>query len=277
MSKLLKKSIVFPIICALAFVFLFVWAFVSMPNTYAAVSAHLSDSLEFDSYYSNLTGSTTANPTSGSCGKWTWSTSSGSSLASGTMKDLNDPSKSVTALNVVLKPSETLTFTFNNNKTLNIPQARTFVNCQPSVISTTAYLDSNQCSFAGPTQSNPPYTIVLQQDVNTNDYWWNTSSNANTLQITFTNISGSNASFSLSRIFVFEEASQKVSITAGTGVKSVYLSTNQNATSGSSSGTNFNTGNTGYGLAKLAKGYKAKSDWSLVSGSANTEDAIYRV
>ena len=277
MRKLLKKRIVFPIVGVLAFILSLVWVFVSMPNTYAAVTAHLSDSLEFDSYYSNQDKAITANPTSGSSGKWTWSTSSGSALASGTMKDLNNPSQSVTALNVSLKSNETLTFTFNNNKTLKIPQARTFANCKPSVISTTAYLDGNQCSSAGPTPSTPPYTIVLQQDVVTNDYWWNTASNANTLQITFKNISGSNVSFSLSRIFIFEEASQKASITAGNGVKSVYLSTNQNAASGSASGTEFNSGSTVYGFAELAKGYKAKSGWTLVSGTADTEGAKYRI
>ncbi|MBQ6980513.1 MAG: InlB B-repeat-containing protein [Clostridia bacterium] len=70
---------------------------------------------------------------------------------------------------------------------------------------------------------------------------------------------------------------RSVSITAGTGVKSVYMSTSSTATSGDSSGTEYADGTTVYGFAKLDKGYSAKSGWTLVSGTANTENAIYRV
>ena len=70
-----------------------------------------------------------------------------------------------------------------------------------------------------------------------------------------------------------------VTISAGTGIKSVYLSTSSNATSGSASGTKFDDGTTVYGFAKLNKGYSKPSNasWTLVSGTANTENAIYRV
>ncbi len=70
---------------------------------------------------------------------------------------------------------------------------------------------------------------------------------------------------------------QSVTIAKGDGVKEVYLSTSQNATSGSASGTEFNANTTVYGFAKLAKGYKHKDGWTLVSGTADTENAIYRV
>ena len=69
----------------------------------------------------------------------------------------------------------------------------------------------------------------------------------------------------------------EVTIAKGTGVKSVYLSTTQTATSGSASGTAFEGGATVYGFAELAKGYKAQNNWTLVSGTANTEGAKYRV
>ena len=75
----------------------------------------------------------------------------------------------------------------------------------------------------------------------------------------------------------WEIAEQAVNVTAGTGVSGVYLSTNQNATSGSASGTKFNSGSTVYAFATLAKGYKAKSGWVKVSGTADTEGAKYRV
>ena len=70
---------------------------------------------------------------------------------------------------------------------------------------------------------------------------------------------------------------RSVSITAGTGVKSVYMSTSSTAKSGDSSGTEYADGTTVYGFAKLDKGYSAKSSWTLVSGTANAENAIYRV
>lgn len=76
---------------------------------------------------------------------------------------------------------------------------------------------------------------------------------------------------------LLETTTSAVNITKGTGIKDVYLSTNQNATSGSASGSQFNQNSTVYGFAKLDKGYSAKSGWTLVSGTANQEDAIYRV
>ena len=70
----------------------------------------------------------------------------------------------------------------------------------------------------------------------------------------------------------------KVTATAGTGVSSVYLSKDQNATSGSASGTSFDKGDTVYAFATLMDGYKRpNTGWQLVSGTADSEGAIYRV
>ncbi|MBQ8468375.1 MAG: InlB B-repeat-containing protein [Clostridia bacterium] len=85
------------------------------------------------------------------------------------------------------------------------------------------------------------------------------------------------AKSSLNLTAQWEIAEQAVNVTAGTGISSVYLSSNQNATSGSASGSKFNSGTTVYAFAKLAKGYKHKSNWTLVSGTEDTENAIYRV
>ena len=64
-----------------------------------------------------------------------------------------------------------------------------------------------------------------------------------------------------------------VTISAGTGVKSVFISTNQNALSGSPSGTKFKKGTKVYAFAALnTAGYKAPSNWSYI-GNGN----IYRV
>lgn len=61
--------------------------------------------------------------------------------------------------------------------------------------------------------------------------------------------------------------SQPVTITAGTGVQSVYLSENSTATSGSASGTNYDIGKTVYGFATIQTGYSAPSGWAKVSGN----------
>ena len=69
----------------------------------------------------------------------------------------------------------------------------------------------------------------------------------------------------------------KMTFTKGTGIKDAYLSTNSTATSGSASGTEFAKFSTVYCFAKLAAGYKAQNAWTLIDGTANSEDAIYRV
>lgn len=88
----------------------------------------------------------------------------------------------------------------------------------------------------------------------------------------------SSSAFSNKKLYAhWEVAEQTVNVAAGTGVKSVYLSTTSTATSGKASGSKFNSGVTVYAFAELAKGYKAKSGWTKVSGTADTEGAKYRV
>ena len=66
---------------------------------------------------------------------------------------------------------------------------------------------------------------------------------------------------------------QPVTIVAGTGINSVYLSENASAKSGSDSGTAFDLGKTVYGFVKLKPGYSAPSGWTLVDSSTSA----YRV
>lgn len=68
-----------------------------------------------------------------------------------------------------------------------------------------------------------------------------------------------------------------VTISAGTGISSVYLSSSSTATSGSDSGTKFAMDSTVYGFAVLKAGYKAKDGWSLVDGTPDTSGAKYRI
>ena len=100
------------------------------------------------------------------------------------------------------------------------------------------------------------------------------------LVLTLTNSTGSDISgvhFESPNYALYAAPKRSVSITAGTGVKSVYMSTSSTATSGGSSGTEYADGTKVYGFAKLDKGYSAQSGWTLVSGTANTENAIYCV
>lgn len=100
------------------------------------------------------------------------------------------------------------------------------------------------------------------------------------LVLTLTNSTGSDVKgvhFESPNYALYAAEKRSVSITAGTGVKSVYMSTSSTATSGDSSGTEYADGTTVYGFAKLDKGYSAQSGWTLVSGTANAENAIYRV
>lgn len=71
-------------------------------------------------------------------------------------------------------------------------------------------------------------------------------------------------------------ASYAVTISAGTGVNSVFLSTNQNALSGSPSGTKFLKGTTVYAFAALnTDGYRAPSGWTYIGNGSNGN--IHRV
>ncbi len=77
-------------------------------------------------------------------------------------------------------------------------------------------------------------------------------------------------------------AQKPANITKGTGLSNVYVSSNGNVTSASSSdlkasGTNFAQGSTVYGYVKLAAGYQAQSGWTLKAGTADTDGALYLV
>lgn len=69
-----------------------------------------------------------------------------------------------------------------------------------------------------------------------------------------------------------------ITITKSPYVSSVYLSSSASATSGSASGTKFNTGSTVYGFATLAGNVPyVPWDWTLISGTALSQGALYRI
>ena len=136
------------------------------------------------------------------------------------------------------------------------------------------------------------YSTTLSKkalSVGNNTLTWNISSNVETggsIQFCFEYGNGNSGEYlyfnghdANTPIVTIEtnEAGRNVSISAATGVKSVYLSTSSTATSGSASGTKFNDGATVYGFAELAAGYSHPSSWTKVSGTEDTEGAKYRV
>jgi uncharacterized repeat protein (TIGR02543 family) len=139
--------------------------------------------------------------------------------------------------------------------------------------------EDNECVPSGVNVSN-----IFSADITRAGYWFYTENS-----LTSPNTSKSNVVLTIKKpaahtsiiwecyVSIGYNASAPVTISKGTGVKSVYLATTNNATSGSASGTEYDSGTTVYGYAELAKGYKAKSGWTLVSGTADTEGAKYRV
>ena len=71
------------------------------------------------------------------------------------------------------------------------------------------------------------------------------------------------------------QTTSAVTIGKGSGLKSVYLSTVNNATSGDPSGTQYQTGTTVYGFVELDKGYCKQNTWTKVEGTLNTEGSKY--
>ena len=98
-----------------------------------------------------------------------------------------------------------------------------------------------------------------------------------TLTITNNSTSDRSKAYRFSTNFTLMAPSQvAVSVSAGTGIKEVFLSSAQDGSSAAASGSKFAENSTVYAFAKLAKGYQYKNGWVLVSGNANSEDAVYR-
>jgi len=263
MKIFLKKKVLLPIISVFAFVLSLVWAFASTPNVYAAdLKTVVLKSTDFTGE-----GEGSDNPWTLSNSSWALSnlafynywnkdeikrTEDGQGSAFSSSITYNNPSKYAIVSVKVYGAGQ------NHSNTVNVS-----VTCgSETTDAQTVTKDGTDLTFN--LSTNPTSSVVVN---------FQHPAHTDTATIELTGTDKGNVTF----IEITAKEVHEVSISSGTGVKSVYLSTNQNATSGSSSGTKFDKGTTVYGFAKLAKGYKAKSDWTLVSGSANTENAIYRI
>ena len=287
MSKLFRKRILFPIISAIALVFSLAMFFINSPRTEAAevVSTNLSGLVGANWKFNtdNMVNMCTHNQ------YWTASTFkqfTDNTLGIGYLYEDDGGSQSG-------KTSSSVKYTVPNGQTIGSVTI-SLTTTKPVKVTYRAYKSGWGNDITIPqTSTSGGYTYsITKGQIKTPISFSLTSGNVFELFIKDENAStniltspvytgGKVARDSVVAMTALSislgSAAEEVSIAAGTGVKSVYLSTEGNAISGSASGTEFESETTVYGYAELAKGYKAKSGWVLVSGNANTEGAKYRV
>ena len=243
------KKVKILIISVIAFVVSLVWAFVSTPNTYADTDIVIQRT--------DIISHTSIDTGAGSYNGWSWSGLYGPAVEYGNFKTAN-------------------------NTTFSLHYTGTNVG---KVIRAYAKFYLSSCPIGTIDICRGSVRIASQNAVDDQYNEISTDLTAGASDIVFKLVYGSYPEdyyyyIEKNKDFYFGLEllqTSPVNIANGTGVKSVYLSTNQTAKSGSASGTEFDIGSTVYGFAELAKGYSAPSGWTLVSGTANTEGAKYRV
>ena len=263
MREFLKKKVLLSIIVALTFVVSIMTIFVNSPNVYAAdLNTVVLKSTDF------------TGEGEGSDNPWTLSNSSWaiSNLAFYNYWNKDEISKTEDGQGSAFSSS----ITYNNPSKYAIVSVKVYgagqnhkntvdvsVTCgSETTAAQTVTKDGTDLAFN--LSTNPTSSVVIN---------FQHPAHTDTAKIELVGTDKGNVTF----IEITTKTVSQVSISSGTGVKSVYLSTNQTAKSGSASGTEFNIGSTVYGFAELARGYSAQSGWTLVSGTANTEGAKYRV
>ena len=247
MNKLFRKNVLYGITAIIVMVFTFVMFFANSPKVEAA-STSVIDSLTIKNIYDNRT--------TGKYGNFSWAPEKiiESTDSYFVMNRNEDP------FFVIYTPTsgsipEKYTFSIDageDNYTANIAVARSENGLSFNYGGAGTRNLSNKTVPSSTKETDPIYFGISQGYM-------------------FTNIKIS--SFTLNLMVT------KVAVkgTAGTGVKSVFFSTSSVATSGSASGTEFDKGKTVYGYAVLKEGYKAQNSWTLIDGTPNSENSIYRI
>ena len=251
MNKLFKKRILFPIIGAIALVFSLAMFFINSPKIEAAGSKTV-DSLTIAQMY--------ANKDTGKCGNFSWNPSDIKEFTS--TKMVVDKKSEYEALRIVWKKPSTMgyptqlrygyTVSSDENKDSATKNYNNNENSKPYM----------QAGGDGVRQFDVSTVSLYEEDKVV--FWLGHSYMYSDLSVT-------------GITFELKTATAAVKGTAGTGVKSVFFSTSDDATSGSASGTEFEKGKTVYGYAVLKEGYKAQNSWTLIDGTANSENSIYRI
>ena len=253
MSKLFKKNVLYGISAIIVMVFTFVMFFANPPKT-EAVGSKTVDSLTIAQMY--------ANKDTGKCGNFSWNPSDLKTISSSGFtyeywtnsdhafkivwtkpSDMAYPSKlkyGYTIADDVNKDSASKNFNSSETTKPSLPMGGDGTR-QYSVVESTLYSNYDKIVF-----------------------WLGFSYTTGDLNVT-------------GITFELKTATAAVKGTAGTGVKSVFFSTSADATSGSASGTEFDQGKTVYGYAVLKEGYKAQNSWTLIDGTPNSENSIYRI
>ena len=253
MSEFFKKRVIFPIIGAIAFVFSLVWALVSTPKTYAATEQLLYQ-LTLSDIIAN-TNNLSSTP-QGSKGVWYWKGIK--SLDTNSLEFKGD--------------GDYIYFWFGIDENSTDENLKRVTRLEWSFTASKAGGVMILCGdYSNLNQSinNGENNISLNGFVSKYNYF------KFDIHVGGTSTPSTLTAFDIKLYYTPGAAA---TITKGTGIDSVYLSNSSSATSGSNSGTSFDDGSTVYGFAKLKAGYKHPSnDWTLISGTADTENAIYRI
>ncbi len=264
MGKTKRKNWLITGLLAIAFVFTMGFAFLGMPaNTMTAYAAT-------ERVVATLRASNALN-SNGSSGFWSWELTGSTTVSYTWDTTLNDY---VNAVSLPASNPESLFIVRWSN-----PNGIKITKVVVSAREASGHMKYNQLYFNGDDTASYSNKSTVDNVTTYTQREGREDNGVMRFRVGNNDTTGmSDAVFNIKSITIYaEETTTPVTIAAGTGVKSVYLSTTNNATSGSASGTEFDDGATVYGFAELAKGYNAPSGWTLVGGTANTEGAKYRV
>ncbi|MBQ8451938.1 MAG: InlB B-repeat-containing protein [Clostridia bacterium] len=264
MEKTKRKNWLITGLLAIALVFTMGFAFLGMPaNTMTAYAAT-------ERVVATLRASNALN-SNGSSGFWSWEMTGSTTVSYTWDTTLNDY---VNAVSLPASNPESLFIVRWSN-----PDSIKITKVVVSAREASGHMKYNQLYFNGDDTASYSNKSTVDNVTTYTQREGREDNGVMRFRVGNNNTTGmSDAVFNIKSITIYaEETTTPVTIDAGTGVKSVYLSTTNNATSGSASGTEFDDGATVYGFAELAKGYNAPSGWTLVGGTANTEGAKYRV
>ena len=171
---------------------------------------------------------------------------------------------------VVTGKGDTVTMTYNNTKQYDIRKVRLGVSVS------IAYNADFQI-----TKGTTSTTKAITNDNNT-EFDVELPSSNNKIVFTFIATEDSpyasinQVQFWVHEITLYEINPQKsATITAGTGVHDVFLSSNTGVTTGDASGTFYDEGTTVYGYARLYGSYAPQSDWTFICKDTSLDKPYY--
>lgn len=250
MIRFIKKKIVYPIIGAIAFVFALVWAMGSMPEAYAETeyvdislfnSTYLYQNFDKNSYTNNGVTFTWNDSfkisSTDTNGVWIKSNSTGVI----TISESYINSKSITHVTAYFGPS-------GSSDTVSCEIMRGSMSLYDNTVTTTTVFPQ-------------PLSIDGSGDLIVN--------------LTDATSNGTDCKVGFAIWLQKENTEAPVTISAGTGVHDVFLSSKTGVTTGDASGTVYSDGTTVYGYARLYGSYKPQSDWIYICKDNSLDKPYY--